>query len=158
MGARETKGAKGIPKVPQRTAKGSQWHPKGTPKDGQREPKASQRETKAYPVGHLVAPFPRANEANRANRSNFWSLDFVRRHRANDRFARRKGERKTGRESGEGSYINKLPINRKAAIYLYEGTSVDSQMRNLTRSSTLVIVSVRHCTLIQEPEVHEVKK
>ena len=30
----------------------------------------------------------------------------------------RKGERKTGRESGEGSYINKLPINRKAALYL----------------------------------------
>ena len=91
-------------------------------------PRKPQREATRHPgprrvwisglVGHLVAPFPRANEANRANRSNSRSLGSVRRHRANDRFARRKGERKTGRESGKGSYINKLPINRKAAIYL----------------------------------------
>ena len=98
------------PKTSQMDPKGRPKGAKGNPKGDKgilKEPRRTARWSQRNPQGGKVI-----------SRGRAVGKGFVRRHRANDRFARREGGSKTERESGEGSYINKLPINRKAAIYL----------------------------------------
>ena len=119
-----SRASQGKPKGPQRTAKGkqrhpkgdkgSQRHPKGSSKDGQREPMTSQRDPKGRP--EEAKGTPKRDKGSQ-------------RHPKGRQREPKGGQRKTGRESGEGSYINKLPINRKAAIYLYVLALLTSSQR-----------------------------
>ena len=126
------KDRKGRPMGAQRRLKGSQRHPSRSQgvqqvsRDGQVEPKGTPKGAKGNPKSAQGSP--KATEGGqRTSRREGVRADGGREGGREREGGGREGGRRKGRREGEreGHYINKLPINRKAAITrLYSGVSL----------------------------------